>query len=71
MTMNTKKITTLVTAGIGILVILLGIILFNVFYDDGFIKANKLQPGDVVTYANGEKIPFDGDGSSFKKELEV
>jgi len=33
-------------------VILLGIILFNIFYDDGFIKANDVQQGDIVAYAS-------------------
>lgn len=33
-------------------VILLGIILFNIFYDDGFVKANELQQGDIVAYAS-------------------
>ena len=35
-------------------VIVLGVILFNLFYDDGFVKENKLQSGDVVSYASGE-----------------
>ena len=33
-------------------VILLGIVLFNTFYDDGFIKANDVQQGDIVAYAS-------------------
>jgi hypothetical protein len=35
-------------------VILLGIILFNVFYDDGFIKADAVQQGDIVAYASSD-----------------
>lgn len=33
-------------------VILLGIVLFNIFYDDGFIKENEVQQGDIVAYAS-------------------
>lgn len=33
-------------------VILLGIVLFNIFYDDGFIKEKDVQTGDVVSYAS-------------------
>ena len=33
-------------------VILLGIVLFNIFYDDGFIKADAVQQGDIVAYAS-------------------
>lgn len=33
-------------------VILLGIVLFNIFYDDGFIKENAIQQGDIVAYAS-------------------
>lgn len=33
-------------------VILLGVVLFNIFYDDGFIKENEVQTGDVVSYAS-------------------
>ena len=32
-------------------VILLGIVLFNIFYDDGFIKEDAVQQGDIVAYA--------------------
>ena len=33
-------------------VIVLAVILFNLFYDDGFIKESKLQGGEVVSYAS-------------------
>ena len=33
-------------------VILLGVVLFNIFYDDGFIKEKDVQTGDVVSYAS-------------------
>ena len=33
-------------------VILLGVVLFNIFYDDGFIKEKDVQAGDVVSYAS-------------------
>ena len=62
MTMNTKKITTLVTAGIGILVILLGIILVclspsfetssgSISYDPSSYNADYAEFGaDFYTY---------------------
>lgn len=35
-------------------VIVLGVVLFNLFYDDGFIGESDLQPGDVVAFASRE-----------------
>lgn len=32
-------------------VILVAIVLFNIFYDDGFIKESKIQEGDIVCHA--------------------
>lgn len=33
-------------------VILLGVVLFNIFYDDGFVKAHDLQANDIVSFAS-------------------
>lgn len=33
-------------------VIVAGVVLFNIFYDDGFVKAKDVQPGDIVSYAS-------------------
>lgn len=35
-------------------VIVLGVVLFNLFYDDGFVKESKIQSGEVVAYASSE-----------------
>lgn len=35
-------------------VIVVGVLLFNLLYDDGFIKESKVQNGDVVAYASAE-----------------
>lgn len=35
-------------------VIALAILLFNLFYDDGYLGAKQVQPGDVVTYASSQ-----------------
>lgn len=35
-------------------VIILAVVLFNLFYDDGFVKADKIQQGDIVAYASSE-----------------
>lgn len=34
--------------------ILLGILLFNLFYDDGFMDAGEVQQGDIVSYASSD-----------------
>lgn len=34
--------------------ILIGLVLFNTFYDDGFIKENEVQQGDIVAYAGSD-----------------
>ena len=47
--MTKKEIIELVVI---LAVILLGIVLFNIFYDDGFIKEKDVQTGDVVSYAS-------------------
>ena len=33
-------------------VIVVGIVLFNLFYDDGYLRASDVQPGDVVSYVS-------------------
>ena len=33
-------------------VILVGVLLFNLLYDDGYIKAREVQSGDIVSYAS-------------------
>lgn len=35
-------------------VIVVGVVLFNLLYDDGFIKEDKIQSGEVVAYASSE-----------------
>ena len=34
--------------------ILLGLLLFNLFYDDGFLAADEVQQGDIVSYASSD-----------------
>lgn len=46
-------------------VILLAIVLFNLLYDDGFMSANQVKEGDLVTYASTDNR------SRFKKVAEV
>ena len=35
-------------------VIALAVILFNLFYDDGYLRSSDVQPGDVVSYVSRE-----------------
>lgn len=46
----TKK--ELIALIIIVAVILVGVLLFNLLYDDGFIKARNVQSGDIVSYAS-------------------
>ena len=48
----TKK--DIITLVILVAVIALAVILFNIFYDDGFIKASQVQEGDIVSYASSD-----------------
>lgn len=44
-----KEITALIVI---VAVILLGILLFNLFYDDGYLGAEEIQATDIVSYAS-------------------
>ena len=46
-------------------VIVLGVVLFNLFYDDGFLSAKQVQENDLVTYASTDNR------SRYKKVAEV
>lgn len=35
-------------------VIVVGVVLFNIFYDDGYIREREVQSGDVVAYASSD-----------------
>lgn len=48
----TKK--DIISLVIVVAVIALVVVLFNIFYDDGFIKANEVKQGDIVSYATSE-----------------
>ena len=47
--LSKKEIIALV---IIVAVIVLAVVLFNLFYDDGFLGAKQVKPGDVVSYAS-------------------
>ena len=46
-----KEIIALVVI---VAVIIVGLVLFNIFYDDGFLTAGDVQPNDVVALANAQ-----------------
>lgn len=48
-----------------VVMILLAIVLFNLFYDDGFLSAKQVQENDLVTYASTENR------SRYKKVAEI
>ena len=47
--LSKKEIIALIVI---VAVIVLAVVLFNLFYDDGFLGAKQVKPGDVVSYAN-------------------
>lgn len=46
-----KEIIALVAI---IAAIVLGVVLFNIFYDDGFLGAEEVQTGDIVSFADAK-----------------
>ena len=69
-----KEIIALVVI---VAVIALAIILFNLLYDDGYLSAREVQPGDVVTYASTQvrsryaKLAEAGELEGFTREDET
>lgn len=49
--LSKKEIIALV---IIVAAIVLGIVLFNLFYDDGYLGEKDVQPGDILTFANSD-----------------